>query len=387
MRAGGDCWPTSAQLLLLQAILLRGAAAVEAWQRWMHAVDLDRLDAGSSRFLPQLYRTLEREGIRDPSLGKLRGLYCHTWYGNQLRLRSAAVVVRELRRRGIDAMLLKGAALTLLHYRDPGLRPMDDVDILVRTHQWRPAVDTLTGLGWRPRAPVTPRHVEASHAMDFANAEAHRIDLHWHLLPDSCWPGVDDEFWARASTTALQGVPVSVLCPTDQLVHTCGHGVRWEYVPSVRWIVDAAMILNDPAVEIDWERVVELAERQRLILPLRDALTYLETRLGLPVPASALIRLRSAAVSKAEEVEYRLRTSPASPLLGRMREHWLRYKRVRQASAERNPMGFVSYLQVVFDCESPGALVKRALLRHRWRRRGKPVTRRPERKVDPVGLP
>ena len=41
------------------------------------------------------------------------------------------MVLGELRRRGIEPMLLKGAALTLLHYRDSGLRPMEDVDILV----------------------------------------------------------------------------------------------------------------------------------------------------------------------------------------------------------------------------------------------------------------
>ena len=120
--------------------------------------------------------------------------------------------------------------------------------------------------------------------MEFVDGRAQRIDLHWHLLPDSCWPGADDEFWERAATTALHGVRVSVLDATDQLFHTCAHGVKWEHVPPLRWIADAAMILGDPSVAIDWERLVRLADRLRLILPLRDALTYLERTLGLPVP-------------------------------------------------------------------------------------------------------
>lgn len=376
MNTSGNCWPTSAQHLLLQAALLRGAEAIGAWQRWKAAVDLDSLDAGSTRLLPQLYRNLEREGIRDPSMSKLKELYCHTWYGNHLRLRGAAVVIGELRRRGIDVMLLKGAGLTLLHYGDPGLRPMDDVDILVRTHQWRPTVDIMIDLGWRPRVPITPRHVEASHAMDFANAQTQRIDLHWHLLPDSCWPGADDEFWEHASATTLHGVPVSVLSATDQLFHTCAHGVKWEFVPPVRWIADATMILTDPAVEIDWDRLVRLTERQRLVLPLRDALTYLETAFGLPVPGAVLTELRDAAVSRAERWDYRLRTRPANPVLGGLREHWLRYRRLRRTSEEPGAIGFVGYLQVVLDCDGPGALVRRALFRHRWRRRAKPVRRR-----------
>ncbi|HXJ80112.1 MAG TPA: nucleotidyltransferase family protein [Candidatus Methylomirabilis sp.] len=386
MSTGDTCWPTSAQHLLLQAVLFGGTESVESWRRWKAAVDLDRLDSGSSRFLPQLYRNLERERVRDPSMEKLRARYCHTWYVNQLRLRGAAVVIGELGRRGIDAMLLKGAALTLLHYREPGLRPMDDVDILVRTRHWRVAVDVLAELEWQPRAPVTPRHVEASHAMDFADAEAQRVDLHWHLLPESCWPRADDEFWKRAATTSLYGVPVSTLDPTDQLFHTCVHGVKWEQVPSLRWIVDAAMILKAPSVIIDWDRLLRLSEVHRVILPLRDALTYLQTKLGMPVPAAVLATLRGAAVSRAERFEYRLRSRPASPALGRLREHWLRYRRVRRTSEEPDPISFVGYLQVVLDCDGPGALVHRAFFRHRWRRQGKPPKPRRARALGRTGV-
>ena len=90
-------------------------------------------------------------------------------------------------------MLLKGAALTLLYYKDYGLRPMEDVDILVRTSEWQSTIDALSDLGWRARVPVTPRRVAASHAMEFAGDGSQRIDLHWHLLPDTCWRNGDEE--------------------------------------------------------------------------------------------------------------------------------------------------------------------------------------------------
>jgi hypothetical protein len=387
LSTAGNCWPTSAQHLLLRAALLHDAEALAAWQRSTQAVDLDGLDAGSIRLLPLLYRRLERNGVRDALMGKLKGVYRHAWYGNQLRLRDAAVVLGELRRRAIEPMLLKGAALTLLHYRDYGLRPMEDVDIFVRTHQWRPAVTALTDLGWRPRVPVTPRRVAASHAMDFADARGQRIDLHWHLLPDGCWPGADDEFWEHASATTLHGVRVSVLGATDQLFHTCAHGVKWEHVPPLRWIADAAMILGDPSVQIDWDRLVRLADRLRLILPLRDALTHLGSALGLPVPPPVLAALDTARISPAERWEYRLRTRPASRGLGRLREHWLRYRRLRKAPGGLDGITFVGYLQVALDCDGAGALVRRALFRHRWRRWAERDARARERELDRAGLP
>src|SRR5262249_49904199 len=141
--------------------------------------------------------------------------------------------------------------------------------------------------------------------------------------------------------------------------------------------------LRDPAVTIDWTRLLRLTERHRVIPSVRDALSYLETALGIPVPAAALTALRGAAVSWAEGYEYRLRNRPASRAPGRLREHWLRYRRIRRTSQEPDPIGFVGYLEVVLDCDSLGALVRRALFRHRWRRQGKPVT---SRRAGEVGL-
>ena len=82
-------------------------------------------------------------------------------------------------RRGIEPMLLKGAALTLLHYRDSGLRPMEDVDILVRTHQWRAAVDCAhrSGMEAEGFGDAAPRGGESCHGVRRRPRSAHRPSL------------------------------------------------------------------------------------------------------------------------------------------------------------------------------------------------------------------
>ena len=70
-------WPTPAQELLLRSALLTGPGALEAWQRWKSQHDLveSELDHGSFRLLPLVYRNLSAQGIEEPHLARLKGIY------------------------------------------------------------------------------------------------------------------------------------------------------------------------------------------------------------------------------------------------------------------------------------------------------------------------
>src|ERR1700730_5129597 len=142
--------PTPDQELLLQACFLDGPDAIAAWTQWRGHVDPEQLDEDSSRLLPMLYDALRKHGISDPGMGRLKNAYRQTWYDNTLRFHLAATVLRALHEAGIQTMLLKGPALVLRYYGDVGLRPMEDVDILVPTHLGPAAIDILKGLGWTP---------------------------------------------------------------------------------------------------------------------------------------------------------------------------------------------------------------------------------------------
>jgi hypothetical protein len=384
--AEGGSWPTAEQELLLRAALLAGPEGLTAWERWKRAVDLDHLDAASVRLLPHLYRTLESAGVRDPLMGRLKGTYRHTLYDNHLRLRAAAPVLAELVRVGVGPMVLKGVPLAFLYYRDVGRRPMDDVDVLVPVRQAGAALEVLRQLGWLPRCRVTARHIQVGHAVDFADGRGHRLDLHWHLLPESCWPSADEAFWERAQRAALHGIEVTVLDPTDQLFHVCVHGVKWEQLAPVRWVADAAVTIARAGDEIDWDRLARQAEGHRLTLSLRAALQYLRAALGVPIPAEVLEQLRRARVSLAERWEHELRLRPPRPFVGRLPEHWLRYRRRRWGRGE-NRVGFVRYLEVVLGSDGLWDLGRRALLRHRWRRHAQAVSQHYAREMNRAALP
>jgi hypothetical protein len=285
----------------LRAALLQSAEASEAWDRWQGQVDLDRLDYGSFRLLPLLYHNLRHQKIEHPWMGKFKGIYRRTWYENQIRFRNAAAILQSLHAAGIETLLLKGAALVLLHYRDLALRPMQDLDFLVPVPMAVKAEAVLQKLGWL--SDFRPSSVECflsfKHGAQFQHPDDGNLDLHWHVLNRIYNSGGDDEFWEGRVPAELFGVSTAALNPADQLLHVCAHGAAYDAVPPLRWVADAVVILRTSA--LDWDRCLFQARRCRLTLPLYETLRYLHyNSLTDQVPEMVLKDLHGRPVSRVE---------------------------------------------------------------------------------------
>jgi len=308
------CWPTAVQELALQAALLEGYGARNAWAAWKAVADLDALDFGIHRLLPLIYHNLRAQGLSDPVLDKFKSVYRYYLYNNEIILHRAAAILKALRDAGIQTMVLKGAALIPLYYQKRGLRPIQDCDIAVPQSHVFAAMATLRGLGWTSTWELAPEQfVTIRHSAPFVNPEGHTLDLHWGILYE-CWNrNQDAAFWKRSIPVTICDQPTWALEPTDQLLHIICHGARWNEVPPIRWIADAMMVLRGPA-EIDWQRFLRLCEFHHLNLFVHHSLEWLRTRLDAPIPQFVLNQLQSLPVPPIEQFGYNLMTQP--PLEG-----------------------------------------------------------------------
>jgi hypothetical protein len=313
-RKEGSFRPTQQQELLLHAALLKGREALDAWKEWRSRVDIDdidRLDPGSYRILPLLYRNLNNQGVEDPLMMRLKGVYRLTWYKNQMLFHTIANLLRSFHDAGIKTMVLKGAALTVVFYKDYGLRPMDDFDVLVRTEQAIPAINLLKKLGWKPKSfEPTEEYITVSYSHGFHDGADREFDLHWHVLSQNREGDSDDDFWEGAIEIKIHDVPTHALNPADQLLHICIHGTKWDVTPTLRWVEDAITILTTLQSEIDWNRLIAQAEKRRLILPLQDTLIYLRDTFNAPIASEILQSIKDIPVPKIERIEYKITVSP-----------------------------------------------------------------------------
>jgi hypothetical protein len=299
-----NLWPTAQQELLLTAALGDGEAAVDAFRTWRAGVDLDEnLDRGSFRLLPLLFHNLHRLHVRDPLMGRLRGIYRLAWYENHVLFDETRPMVAALEAEGIATLVVKGVPLTFTYYRNPALRPMADIDIVVRRSDARRALALLENLGWRRNERSSDEDFEYRHALQLFGPKDRELDLHWHLLYEANDDAADEHFWSAARPFDFAGVATRMLDPTDALLHVVIHGVRWNAEPPTRWIVDALTIMRETDRPLDWDRMLAFANRWRLTHRLGLGLAYLAERRGASIPVDVLTRLRKAHTSIVERIE------------------------------------------------------------------------------------
>ncbi|WP_017718249.1 nucleotidyltransferase domain-containing protein [Kamptonema formosum] len=364
----GGYKPTHQQGLLLRAALLQGEDALAAWEEWKAGVDIQRLDAGSYRLLPLLYRNLSLHEVNDPLMATFKGVYRNTWCKNQLLFNKVSDVLRAFHEAGIQTMLLKGAALTINYYRDYGLRPMSDFDILVPTADALAAMKLLRELGWEADAEPPERYIDILHAMPFKkDLSGGGIDLHWHVLHQCLQENADEDFWKGAISAKLDDLSAHVLNPTDQLFHVCVHGWLGDIFPTIRWVADAMTVINSSPDAIDWHRLVAQAEKRQLVLRLKDTLPILRDLLDAPVPLSIIQDIEKLPIAAIERLEYNSSPGRLMRGFGSLPMIYTSYLRRSMNDGRFNLLGLARYLQYYLGLEHlwqlPFDVIKRGIRR------------------------
>lgn len=371
-------WPSDSLALLLRAVLEDRDAARHAWREWKNQNDLAKVDHASFAILPQLYRNLERLGVEDEETAILRGVYKQTWTRNNFLLQGLSQVSELLEREGVPLLAIKGMPLALFSYQDLGARSMSDFDVAVPDAEFTRALAALHNEGWTESISGTgadfPEFLWAYlHARPFKNPAGQRVDLHRRILGVETSPSYDGEVFGRSLQKSYRNLSLQVPDPADMVIITCYHARKAEAQSVGRWIVDLFRLLDSPPA-VDWAVLFDRLRSSRLMLPVRDALTYANKQFALPVPGEFLEEAWREPVSAADEAEYRRLTFKRPRLTAFAL--WSSYRSLhagedRPQDARSFPDLVLSYYRWRLDVPTR-ARVPMALLKGVWRRRRAP---------------
>jgi hypothetical protein len=244
---------------LLAAMLLEGDAAREAWSRWTRSVCAPKqalaADTVMARsLLALLYDSVRRNDlpVDDDTATYLRSAF-HT---ESLRTRAYREIRDDLHERlhGVPYLLIKGAAVGELYYRDAVLRHAHDLELL--TSDRATVHGALAGSRFRP--------------------------LGEHYVHESGLP-------LRVHTRLC--VSIDTLDATTALALTLVHASRSPSRATCRWVCDAAYIIRSRTV--DWPCFTQIAIDAGGAAAAHAQLQWLRDALGVAVPAEPLAMLEA----------------------------------------------------------------------------------------------
>jgi putative nucleotidyltransferase-like protein len=285
---------------------LLGALADGADPRLAAAVSLN------GRTGPLLWRALtsiDRLDGLDDALDPLRQEY-------EIRRAQAALMIpvavaaaiEPLTAAGMEPVVMKGPAVAM-RYPAPGLRPMDDLDVLLPASQHDRAVRVLMEAGWT-RFDRPGQHHDT--VMFLPQAPGFALELHRSLdtWRDAAHGVRAKDVWDARIPIECMGTKAFGLPPEIELVTLAVHaGKPFHHYSRLIWSVDFAVVVHAAGATFDWDALGRLIRRTATTTLVAVALRHARA-LGADVPDALLAlprgRHRATAIAPVLDPEWPL---------------------------------------------------------------------------------
>jgi len=201
----------------------------------------------------------------------------------------------------VDAMALKDLSLTREVFAEPALRPMGDVDILIRPEQYDAMRECLQKLDFVP-LPGPDNQLIMKYAWGhhfWRKRDDLWVDLQWNILQRD-WSSrredqqIDvDELWADARQIPIDGVGVLRPSMEHMLYHLCLHLEGHQYSELILF-VEVAELLARCGDQLNWDSFLAMVRRFNAGRSVHQVLSFAAKLLRAPVPPEVLEQMLPA---------------------------------------------------------------------------------------------
>jgi hypothetical protein len=191
------------------------------------------------------------------ALGRLRQAYLENVARNMGLYHKLGKVLELLRRDHISVIALKGVHLATAVYRNIALRPMGDIDLLVKQTDLLRVQEILVEQGYMASKEEICRAQE--HLPPYKKKGSLTVEIHFHIVGPPCSLRVDiEKLWVRAQMSSIQGIEVLTFCPEDLLLHLCMHAsFHHAFDNGIRPLFDISHTIEHYAEVLDWEQLLD----------------------------------------------------------------------------------------------------------------------------------
>lgn len=234
---------------------------------------------------------------------------------NALFLQELDRIMATLNAARLPALALKGAVLAQVLYPAVALRPMGDLDILVRWQDREATLAVAASLGYLPAEPEMRPGLDAEtmHTVFLLGGPDRRVglELHWSLLAARADARSAPDAWLWQGALPLDAQRDFLQpAPGPHLLYLAAHlGLRHPGQPRLIWLYDLHLLLTAHAAALNWPAIVRQAQGLGWEAVLGTMLRQVQAAFGSPVPAEVLAALPDGAVPAQRPESSRTRTA------------------------------------------------------------------------------
>jgi len=221
-------------------------------------------------------------------------------------------ILKALNDHGIEVIVLKGAALLETIYRNPALRPLSDLDILVKRQDLSKAERCLLDLGysiagiefsrwWAERFAGERLYVKGTDLPVY-------VDMHWYIT-NYVWIYNDrrqaNRIWSRAQIVKIAGTNALSLSVEDLILHISIHFAKHLKFRLI-WLRDIGEIIRHYQERIDWKEIVTVSRQLGIEGVMYYTLKHTQELLKVRVPEKVIARFDSAQINTLEKKFFNL---------------------------------------------------------------------------------
>jgi hypothetical protein len=208
-------------------------------------------------------------------------------------------VLKAFNEAGIEVIVLKGAALAQTVYPDIALRPMGDIDLLVKEESLKEAEKKLTNLGYK----FTLYH----HLKDFCKEyqlqngnSGEKIELHWGFT--SCRLHIGDginirNFWEDTTSKKIANINLMQPGLGNLILYLSWHCTKHRFI-RLLWLCDIGQIIKFYGDSINWHPLMEKAKNWKSMKPLYYTLYLCKEVLDIQIPKNIYDQLKSSEIER-----------------------------------------------------------------------------------------
>ena len=225
---------------------------------------------------------------------------------NLLFLKELGRALKAFKETGIPALVLKGAFLIEEIYKNPGLRPMSDIDLLVKRENLLQVHEGLKGLGYTTtdnyldyiEKPISG-YLNSLFYYRKENEASIPLHIHWHLVNSSV-PNymfssrIDmDGIWQETEKIKIADGEALSLAPNHLVIYLSEHALRMKHsLDRLILLCDISEVIEKYGNRLNWKKVIGDSFMFNLDRMVYYNLYLVKKFLGREIPSYVLKRLK-----------------------------------------------------------------------------------------------